>query len=234
MSEKAYESLSALMDNETDELETRRFLKQYSQQPELREELREKWIRYQQISTTLNGEKSAVLDLGLSKRIALDLDDEPVHHSSAGHNSGKTNRSRFLRPMGSVAIAASVTFLVVVGAQRFTVSDAGISSAPELASQSSSSTYQVDKGAATLRELANYNSGNGAVQLASVESNASGVPVTQSLQPSITDSQKGTWSISDKQADGLDVYLQQHARNAVSSGRGGIPFAQTASFKIDQ
>ena len=109
MSEKAFESLSALMDNETDELETRRFLKQYSEQSELREELREKWIRYQQISATLNGEKTAVLDVDLSKRIARDLDDELCHQSNAQYPPGKISRSRLLRPMGSVAIAASVT-----------------------------------------------------------------------------------------------------------------------------
>lgn len=230
MSDKAYESLSALMDNETDEFETRRLLSQYSEQPELRE----KWIRYQQVSATLSGAKDATLDVDLSKRIALDIDDEPFHQSGADSTIEKAKISRFLRPMGSVAIAASVTVLVVIGAQRFTMSDLDSSLPAGFASQDDASSYQIDGGAMTSQKPDKFDSGYVPIQLASAGSRASGGPVTQSTQKPVVGSQQDTWSVSDKQLDGVDLYLQQHARNAISSGMGGIPFAQTASFKIDE
>ena len=230
MSDKAYESLSALMDNETDEFETRRLLRQYSEQPELRE----KWIRYQQVSATLSGAKGATLEVDLSKRIALDIDDEPFHQSGVESSVEKAKISQFLRPMGSVAIAASVTVLVVISAQRFTTSDLDSSLPAGLASQNDASSYQIDEGAMTTQKLDKFDNNYVPIQLASTGSSTSGVPATQSIQKPVVGSRQDTWSVSDKQLDGVDLYLQQHARNAISSGMGGVPFAQTASFKIDE
>ena len=59
MNERTNESLSALMDGETDELELRRLLKQSEQEPQTLET----WHRYQMIGALMRGEAVSPVDL---------------------------------------------------------------------------------------------------------------------------------------------------------------------------
>ncbi|WP_020405551.1 sigma-E factor negative regulatory protein [Hahella ganghwensis] len=125
MNERTKESLSALLDNEADDLELRRILAQAHD-----DEVMEVWCRYHQIRAGMNAEESAWAHVDLRQGIASRLDEEladdatddtTIDHSDAvlsgspkvpvGH-SGAVTTTRF--PWwGGAAIAASVAFAVV-------------------------------------------------------------------------------------------------------------------------
>jgi sigma-E factor negative regulatory protein RseA len=65
MSERLRESLSALMDDEANELEIERVLSQVTSNTELRE----RWSRYQVASTALGGQTQSLLQMDISERV---------------------------------------------------------------------------------------------------------------------------------------------------------------------
>lgn len=101
------ESLSALMDGETDELEFHRTLKMTSES----DELRDTWRRYQLAASAMRRDLPVqVTDYSAAIRAALD--DEPTHGARAAV-------SRMAKPLGRFAIAASVAALAVLGVQQY-------------------------------------------------------------------------------------------------------------------
>jgi len=112
MNERMNESLSALMDGETDELEVRRLLNQLEQD----DELRGTWQRYQMIGSLMRGEPAAAVDL--SRGIMQALDGEPMDEVSRPQQvAASSHRFRWL---ASTAVAASVTLAVLVGVRMNT------------------------------------------------------------------------------------------------------------------
>lgn len=107
MNERMNESLSALMDGETDELEVRRILNQLEQD----DELRSTWQRYQMIGSLMRGEPAAAVDL--SRGIMQALDGEPM--DEVRRPQAATASSQRFRWLASGAVAASVTLAVLVG-----------------------------------------------------------------------------------------------------------------------
>ncbi|MDY7218946.1 RseA family anti-sigma factor [Denitrificimonas sp. JX-1] len=100
------QSLSALIDNEADELELRRVLNA-SHDPELRAS----WSRYHLARAVMHNENySAQVDL--SANIMAAIDKEPILQAS------ETKKARKISWLGRVAVAASVT-LAVLGGVRF-------------------------------------------------------------------------------------------------------------------
>ncbi len=104
MNERTNESLSALMDGETDELELRRLLKQSEQEPQTLET----WHRYQMIGALMRGE--AVSPVDLSKGIRQAIDGEPMDDIQPVKPQAKRTTSW---PF-SGAVAASVMLAVLV------------------------------------------------------------------------------------------------------------------------
>lgn len=227
MSETAYESLSALMDNEVEDLELRRLLKQYADQPELRD----KWARYQLVSGALSSNFSTDTDTELSKQIAQAIENEPHHQKTIGAPAPNSDAWRFLKPMGSAAIAASVAFLVVFGAQRVSLSGTDFSSPLQFADQSDPPSFQVTQSKPGNDRAPAHNSTYGAARLASTESQVTGI---EAARVNNDDLRAVAQSVSMKPIENIDLYLQQHARNAALSGVGGSGFAKTAAFKIEQ
>jgi sigma-E factor negative regulatory protein RseA len=107
MSERLRESLSALMDDEANELEVERLLSRIGDDAELRQT----WIRYSRVREALSGQAQSVagLDISASVRTAIDND---------GAKPGTTLRERLWRPVASFAVAASVAATVVLGGQQ--------------------------------------------------------------------------------------------------------------------
>jgi len=105
------ESLSALMDNEIDEFEVRRILKASNENPDILQS----WNRYHLAATAMRRELPPRI-ADLSARISVALENEAPH--SRGF-------SQFLRPLGRVAIAASVTAAAVFGLQQIQYSGFG-------------------------------------------------------------------------------------------------------------
>jgi sigma-E factor negative regulatory protein RseA len=106
MSEMMRESLSALMDDEANELEVERVLARIAGDPELREA----WVRYNMVRTVTGGQYPAHPGLDVSARVRKEL---------AGEERGIAGlRQRWLRPLASMAVAASVAATVVLGGQQ--------------------------------------------------------------------------------------------------------------------
>jgi sigma-E factor negative regulatory protein RseA len=110
MNEQMRESLSALMDNEANEIEVERLLSQIGSDSELRQT----WVRYQAARSVVGGELTAHFDLDISARVraAVQDSDNGQRESTAGL------RQRLVRPLASFAVAASVTATVVLGGQQ--------------------------------------------------------------------------------------------------------------------
>jgi len=127
MSQIEKETLSALLDNEADDLELRRFLKSSEQDPSLLET----WERYSLVQSVLH-ESAQPVSSRLSERIAAQIEQEaPLTAilSAAAPISWKENLSK-------IAIAASVAAVFLVAVQFNLDSGSGSAAVPALAGQS--------------------------------------------------------------------------------------------------
>lgn len=109
MTEGLRESISALMDDEASELEARRILSAIQKD----DELRDTWKRYQVMSLAIKGHLGDTQGMDISKGIAQAIANESVEFQAT--EILQTPWSRMLRVGTSVAVAASVAFLVVFG-----------------------------------------------------------------------------------------------------------------------
>lgn len=126
MTENLRESISALMDDEANELEIHRVLSGMEQN----DEVRDTWKRYQIASFAMKGKLPSHMDIDISAQIAEAISEEQIEQVSQATVSPW---SRFLKPITSVAVAASVAFLVVFGALQINQTQTG----PGLAQQES-------------------------------------------------------------------------------------------------
>ena len=90
MSEAMRESLSALLDDEANELEMQRVLARIADDPELRQV----WVRYNMVRTLTGGQTPAHPDLDISAQ---------VREAIGGKSAGVGLRHRLLKPLASVA-----------------------------------------------------------------------------------------------------------------------------------
>ncbi|SEK64194.1 sigma-E factor negative regulatory protein [Halomonas daqiaonensis] len=126
MSQNARESLSALMDNEGDELELRRVLKSLDDSPDAAEA----WRRYHLMRSLMRREPGVDVATDLSAGIMARLEDEPLPRVEAGEPTG--------RPISlarGAGIAAAVSLMVISGVQFYNGSIDGEQAPTELASQ---------------------------------------------------------------------------------------------------
>lgn len=125
MNEKFHEELSALMDGELSELELRRVVRQCAEEPGHMAQ----WYRMHRVRSVLRGEHRepgmCITSLDLTARVSAALDKEAAHEpSSLTASSGQVPArasarwyDTFIKPLASVAVAASVSAMVVVGWQ---------------------------------------------------------------------------------------------------------------------
>ncbi len=111
MSERMRESLSALLDGEANELEMERVLSHIADE----ENLRQTWVRYNVVRATVSGHQLAHLQLDISSQVRQAI---TAQRTPAVASTGTGLRQRFLRPVASLAIAASVAATVVIGGQQ--------------------------------------------------------------------------------------------------------------------
>ncbi|GAA0702474.1 hypothetical protein GCM10009104_34840 [Marinobacterium maritimum] len=119
----ANDSISALMDGEVGEFELRRTLEQVADDPELAQQ----WRRYHVARSALKGEAQAGLKVDISAGVMSALEQEPVYHPSVYDrepDAAKPQKpvSRWWRSVSSMAVAASVTAVVILGAGNFSES----------------------------------------------------------------------------------------------------------------
>lgn len=108
MTDKLRESLSALMDDEANELELERVLKC----TESDEELRATWLRYNLARHAANGQQVTYLHADISQQVQAAIRAP----GNLGVQPGL--KQRMLRPVASFAVAASVAATVVIGGQQ--------------------------------------------------------------------------------------------------------------------
>lgn len=118
MSESLRESISALVDDEAQELELHRVLANMEEN----EELRHTWRRYQAASFTMKRQMDCRFDMDISDRVSAALVDEPIIDSDVPVE--KTLSARIFKPALSMAVAASAAFLVVFAVQMGGQNDA--------------------------------------------------------------------------------------------------------------
>lgn len=120
MNEQAAESLSAMMDGEASEFELRRNLEQAEQSGEAGE----RWRRYHVARAAMRGEPVAA-DIDISDRVMAALADEPTYsmtpeepQADVAMAERRKESRNFWKPIASMAMAASVTAVVILGVQH--------------------------------------------------------------------------------------------------------------------
>jgi negative regulator of sigma E activity len=118
MTERSTETVSALMDGEVSDFELRRILDRMDEEPELSDA----WQRYQLISSVIRNEEIVDPRIDISNSVMAAVAEEPDYYSEeaeVSEGSGTDRRTYFWKPLTSMAVAASVTAMVIFGAQSF-------------------------------------------------------------------------------------------------------------------
>nr|WP_067289497.1 MucB/RseB C-terminal domain-containing protein [Marinobacterium profundum] len=122
MSDEFNDTLSALVDGEANDFETRRLLSTLDEQPAMGE----KWRRYHLTRSALKGERDTVIadiSAGVMAQIAsADVEpllDTPADVAEKEAVPRKVESGRYWKPLISMATAASVTAAVILGVQGF-------------------------------------------------------------------------------------------------------------------
>lgn len=126
-SENVSETISALLDNEADDLELRRFLKSCEQDSTLLAT----WERYSLVQSALH-ESVQPVSASLSQRIAAQIEQEAPLSSTAAASA----QSSWKEGLTKMAIAASVAAVFLVAVQVNLDIGPGTSAIPAIADQS--------------------------------------------------------------------------------------------------
>lgn len=192
MSESMRESLSALMDDEANELETERVLARIAGDPQLRQA----WVRYNVVHSVAVGHVPAHLELDISSQVRDAIAGETGGRNAAGI------RQRFLKPLASLAVAASVAATVVIGGQQL--------------AQLQADSYDSQAIASSVSPVGMVNSLGATSVQASYGTQS--VPV---LQPATRT------AYQELARQRLQKYMQEHAEQAaLNSPNGLVPFAR--------
>jgi len=206
------ESISALVDGESNEMDLQRVLKSMGEN----DDSRDVWSRYHLMKSLMAGDDQATIGVDLSSSIR----DAIAQEESVVVPSGIwSNWSDFL---GKGAVAAAVAFGVVVGAQQYMQSpDVGIETPlAEVAPAASSSGAAVPPGF-ELPPLITQT-----VSAGSLSSNAAPRSAVKSLP------QGAVVISSDKFQEQVNRLMFKHAEQVSSSGSMGvIPFARVSELK---
>ncbi len=132
-SENISETISALLDNEADDLELRRFLKSCEQDPTLLET----WERYSLVQSALH-ESVRPVKVSLSQRIATQIEQEAPLSATA--TAATPVQSTWKESFTKMAIAASVAAVFLVTVQVNLDSGSATSAVPAIAEQSAANT----------------------------------------------------------------------------------------------
>jgi sigma-E factor negative regulatory protein RseA len=211
MTEKMRESLSALMDDEANELEVERVLSHIGEDGDLRRT----WVRYNAVRACMSGQQAARLDLDISARVrdAIDAPEEGAKAAASGTGVERI-RQRYLRPLASFAVAASVAATVVIGGQQLAqlggteLPGSGVSGSSQAVAASASPVGLVNSlGATSVR--ASYGT--------------RAVPV---MEPA---AQAAYRELARQR---MQQYMQEHAEHAaLNTPQGLIPFARVPQIR---
>ncbi|UYG08941.1 sigma-E factor negative regulatory protein [Halomonas sp. M4R1S46] len=212
MSQNARESLSALMDNEGDELELRRLLKSLDDEPDAAEA----WRRYHLMRSLLRRETEVDVATDLSAGVMARLQDEPA--PMAAGEAPATRRS--LPLMRSAGIAAAVSLMVITGVQFYNgasplgtpTGTAPVATTADGAGQATGSSVQ----APSLVDLPMFQSQP--AQPAGSQQGLMTVGAGNGTPMFMSPTQRQSLRMDRQQALLLQSYLDRHAEGAAASG----------------
>ena len=128
MSEQLRESLSALMDGESEELELRRVLAHKDT-----EMINKTWAGFHRSKDAMEGQVSPFSDWDISSKVSAALANETIEVVTEKEAKAQ---SFWLKPVAGLAVAASVMMAVVVGVQSLHPAQTGMTGEqPALASR---------------------------------------------------------------------------------------------------
>ncbi len=110
MSEFEKQSLSALLDGESDELELRRILRSSETDPELLQT----WGRYNLVQAALHSEAVSLSSSNIAQRVAAELEAEAPLKRASGFSTAVANLSDWQKGLAKMAVAASVALVFLV------------------------------------------------------------------------------------------------------------------------
>ncbi len=141
MSDQTHESLSAAMDGEVNSFELRRILERTQSE----KVITDKWSRYHLAQQALHGSSaSRVMETGdfVSRvREAIDAESPLVDLPTANANTETSHV--WWKPFASMAVAASVTAMVILGGQQFMADGSATDLRPDFTIQASSNSGNV-------------------------------------------------------------------------------------------
>ncbi|MFG6178182.1 sigma-E factor negative regulatory protein [Halomonas sp. THAF12] len=205
MSQNARESLSALMDNEGDELELRRVLKSLDDEPDAADA----WRRYHLMRSLLRRESDVDMATDLSAGVMAGLRDEPA---PLGASVSTTRRSL---PLGrSAGIAAAVSLMVITGVQFYNgASPLGGSEAPVASTVSNTESVGASLASSPAPSLVDMPMFQGS------SGNNQGLMTVGADAPTmLSPTQRQSLLMDRQQALLLQSYLDRHAEGAAATG----------------
>jgi sigma-E factor negative regulatory protein RseA len=204
MSDKLRESISALVDGEANEMDLHRVLKA----SEIDDNARQSWRRYQAISAVIKNEERSLLQIDLSAAVQLAIADDK---KTVG---GRI--SEMLKPMISVAVAATVTVAILTGTQIYQVASGG--------------------GNASLNEVATTENFNSSAPVTAGQFNDLAIPasVSTDVYAKPSQAQLDKRAYADAVAEQrLHSYMYRHVENSsISTGSGVMPFARVEGLTV--
>ncbi|WP_346798723.1 sigma-E factor negative regulatory protein [Halomonas sp. Bachu 37] len=240
MSHNARESLSALMDSESDELELRRILKSLPGDADAADT----WRRYHLARSVMQRDHDVDLTTDLSAGIMARLQDEPAPGVERDDAVPARHGISFARGAG---VAAAVSLMVITGVQFYS----GFSGEGAGSSDMASSPEQ--------RQVQPVNLGSSTASMPSVASNATSGAQTASVSAEMpvfeqtpfrmnnrasqsqlmnvgssmanpTTPNQGALQLDGEQVRLLQSYLDRHAEGAAyGSGEGWLPLLRASS-----
>lgn len=224
--ESIRESLSALLDGEATELETRRVLANIEGEPELRAT----WSRYQAASRAIRGDAQVVPQIDLSSSISAAIADETSYEpGSQSVVSAKPNRfAGFTSQLGKGAIAASVALAAVFGVNQYTATNqsvpqaevAAVTASEPLGELNAASNLPMGYGTPGLT-VRNVSTDSGALQ-----------PRRQTLVPVQFVSRTEATTANPAVEEFLRQLMAEHA-NASTENQSAIPFERVPRVAIE-
>ncbi|MEZ5571672.1 MAG: sigma-E factor negative regulatory protein [Halioglobus sp.] len=202
MNERMRESLSALMDDEANELELERVLSLLGTD----KELRLAWTRYNLAQQSLHDHQPAYCDWDISARVQSALADTPSNLSSGARTLTKNG---LLRPLISFGIAASVALTVVVGGRQIAQLSGADPHGGDSAFMASASPVGMLNSLGATTVQASY-----------------GMQAIPVLQPATRTAYQELAQQRQRR------YMQEHAEQAaLNSPQGLVPFARVAEIR---
>jgi sigma-E factor negative regulatory protein RseA len=196
MSEQIRESLSVLMDEEANELDVERVLQNSDD-----DAVRAVWGRYHTVRQIMREGSGRQVQVDIAARVMAALEAEPeIRPVASWHN--------FLRPVASLAVAASVFATVLMGSQFYNLLGGEGELAPQLSNQVSTVGMVNTLGGSAVR--AGY--------------------ASPALRPQ---SELRYADYNELARERLQRYLLTHAEEAaLNAPQGMMPFARVASFEV--